>query len=75
MVLLTEELPVEEEEPRDVWIPKEVFCETPEEAVRQALTDEQILEWHYEVIEVERVILDDDFLHDGVFDDLAEEQA
>lgn len=64
------ELPLEEDDARDVWIIKEAFCETAEQAVRQSLTDEQILNWNWTVIKAANTIDADQFRHDGVFDDI-----
>lgn len=64
------ELPLEEDDPRDVWITKEAFCETAEQAVRQSLKDEQILNWNWTVIKAADAIHADQFRHDGVFDDI-----
>lgn len=65
-----EELPLRDDDPRDVWITKEAFCETAEQAVRASLTDEQILHWNWTVIKVENTIDGKEMRHDGVFDDI-----
>lgn len=69
-IFACEELPTREDDPRDVYIVKESFCHNAEQAVRNSLTDEQILNWNWTVVEVRNAILDDEFLHDGVFDDI-----
>ena len=65
-----DQIPLEEDNPRDVYITKEAFCETAEEAVRASLTDEQILNWDWTVVEAADAIHADEFRHDGTFDDI-----
>lgn len=42
------------------------------QAVREALSEEQILHHEYEVYEVQRAVHSDELKHAGVFDDLGE---
>ena len=65
-----QQLPLDEDDPRDVYVVKEAFCETAEQAVRSSLTDEQITSWDWTVVEVSDAIHADEFRHDGVFDDI-----
>jgi len=58
----------------ELWEVKEVRAMHAEEAVRESLTNEQILEWEYEVSETTNTIHSDQFHNDGTFDDIAEEE-
>lgn len=65
-----EQIPLEEDDPRNVYVVKEAFCETAEQAVRESLTDEQILNWDWTVVEATDAIHADEYRHDGTFDDI-----
>jgi hypothetical protein len=70
-----EEIPLEEDDPRNVYTVKEALCQSAEQAVRASLTDEQILNWDWTVVEVRDAIHADEFRHDGVFDDIEPQEG
>lgn len=65
-----EQLPLDEDDPRDVYVVKEAFCETAEQAARNSLTNEQIVSWDWTVIEVEDSFHADEFRQYDTFEDI-----
>lgn len=51
---------------------REVEEENKEDAVRSALSDEEIVHWTFQVVKAEEVTTSEEFNHDGAFDGLAE---